>query len=106
MTEAIDDLPLRIDPAHAALPGHFPGAPVVPGVVVLDEVLAAAERWCGAPLTLRGLPQAKFLAPLLPGEQASIALERDGASLRFRVSRDGTLLAQGAFALGTPEGAT
>ena len=25
---------------HPSLPGHFPGAPLVPGVVILDEVIA------------------------------------------------------------------
>lgn len=28
---------------HPCLPGHFPGRPVVPGVVVLDHVLQAVE---------------------------------------------------------------
>jgi 3-hydroxyacyl-[acyl-carrier-protein] dehydratase len=26
---------------HPSLPGHFPGTPIVPGVVILDEILAA-----------------------------------------------------------------
>ena len=30
---------------HPTLPGHFPGAPLVPGVVILDEVLAALIEW-------------------------------------------------------------
>ena len=30
----------RIAADHPCLPGHFPGQPVVPGVVVLDRVLA------------------------------------------------------------------
>ena len=29
---------------HPSLPGHFPGAPLVPGVVILDEVIAALEN--------------------------------------------------------------
>ncbi|RBC43168.1 hypothetical protein BRN41_12545, partial [Xanthomonas oryzae pv. oryzae] len=32
---------------HPCLPGHFPGRPVVPGVVVLDHVLQAVEALHG-----------------------------------------------------------
>ena len=30
---------------HPSLPGHFPDAPLVPGVLILDEVLAALRDW-------------------------------------------------------------
>jgi len=79
-----------IDADHPALPGHFPGRPVVPGVVVLDRVLAAIEAAHG-PLAALRLPQVKFVRPLLPGETARVELETlaptaDGASRwRFRV---------------------
>lgn len=89
-----------IEPTHPALPGHFPGAPVVPGVVVLDEVRAIAARWLGEPLLLAGLPQVKFSAPLLPGRVAQVRLQRDGARLRFAVSdAAGAPLASGMLAL-------
>ena len=53
---------------HPSLPGHFPGAPLVPGVVILDEVIAALVEWRqGSELT--GIRLVKFLAPL-PPEQA------------------------------------
>ena len=29
---------------HPALPGHFPGQPVVPGVVILEAVQTAIEH--------------------------------------------------------------
>lgn len=79
---------------HPALPGHFPGRPVVPGVVVLDHVVAAIEAAHG-PLGALRLPQVKFVAPLLPGEAADVALEGVDGRWRFRVSRNGALVASG-----------
>lgn len=96
-THAVDSLPAPmdaefvVDAGHPSLPGHFPGRPVVPGVVVLDRVLAAAEALLGeAPPRLR-LPQVKFVRPLLPDEPARLRLEPvrggDGAlRLKFRVA--------------------
>ena len=79
---------------HPSLPGHFPGQPVVPGVVVLERVLEAIESGHG-PLAALRLPQVKFAQPLLPGETARIELDGAAPRWRFRVLRDETLLASG-----------
>ena len=84
---------------HPSLPGHFPGTPVVPGVVVLDHVLKAGESWRGQALRVRGLKQVKFHSPLLPGERADVTLEIEGDTLTFRVTRGGLDVAQGVFVL-------
>lgn len=84
---------------HPSLPGHFPDTPVVPGVVVLDHVLQASERWQGESLHARGLKQVKFHSPLLPGQRAEVALEIEGDALTFRVTRGDQAVAQGTFAL-------
>ena len=80
------------------LAGHFPGRPLVPGVVLLERVLAAIEAGGAIAGPLR-LPQVKFLRPLLPDEAAEIAVETTtteaGPRWRFRVEREGVLLASG-----------
>jgi 3-hydroxymyristoyl/3-hydroxydecanoyl-(acyl carrier protein) dehydratase len=79
---------------HPSLPGHFPGRPIVPGVVLLERVLEAIEASHG-PLGGLRLPQVKFLQPLLPGEQAQVELAGGAPRWQFRVLRDATLLASG-----------
>ncbi|MBU6417964.1 MAG: hydroxymyristoyl-ACP dehydratase [Xanthomonadaceae bacterium] len=86
---------LCIAPEHPALPGHFPGDPLVPGVVVLERVAAALKAWKDSAV---GKLDAKFVRPLRPGEEATIALDDDGARVRFEVTRaDGGVLARGTL---------
>ncbi len=58
---------------HPTLPGHFPGTPLVPGVVILDEVLAALIEW-RQHSQLTGIRMVKFLAPLQPEQAFTISL--------------------------------
>ena len=88
-----------IEPDHPSLPGHFPGRPLVPGVVLLDRVVAAIEAAHGSLGPLR-LPQVKFVQPMSPGEQARIELEGDTPRWRFRILRGETLLASGEVVSG------
>src|SRR5579863_7366184 len=93
----------RIGRDHPALPGHFPGHAVIPGVVLLDHVAAALESWRGA--RIAGLPQVKFLAPLLPEEEAEIILHDAGKSIRFNIFRAGALIANGVANLASIDSA-
>lgn len=86
-------VPVCIDANHASLAGHFPGHPVVPGVVLLDCVAAALERAGADPL--RRIRAVKFLAPLLPQQAAQLSLVLDGARVRFRIECDGTPILDG-----------
>ena len=83
-----------IDPSHPSLPGHFPGDPIVPGVVLLDHVVDAIEALHG-PLHRLRLPQVKFLQPLRPGQAARVELDGAAPRWRFRILRDDVLLASG-----------
>ena len=78
MTTALQALPcegtsrFHVAADHPCLAGHFPGRPVVPGVVIVDAVRACLDG-CWGDRMLLGLPQFKFLRPLLPDEPAPAA---------------------------------
>jgi 3-hydroxymyristoyl/3-hydroxydecanoyl-(acyl carrier protein) dehydratase len=87
---------IRFDGGHPVLPGHFPGQPLVPAVLLLEQVALALRKWRG--LRLARIREAKFVAPLLPDQSAQLELtEAGGADSRisFRIQRDGMTLARG-----------
>lgn len=53
-----------VSSTHPSLPGHFPGRPVVPGVVLLSHLfeLVEAHDCC----RVVGIRRLKFLHPVLP----------------------------------------
>lgn len=66
---------------HPAAAGHFPGNPIIPGAVLLREVVRAVVAEGGAVGEIRS---AKFLHPVRPGERLSIAWEmRADGEIRF-----------------------
>jgi 3-hydroxymyristoyl/3-hydroxydecanoyl-(acyl carrier protein) dehydratase len=88
---------LRIDASHPSLPGHFPGHPIVPGVLLLDQVLSRAEQWLGTRLRIETLTQAKFVQPLLPNEEATLSIAYAAPELKFEIYRGSHRIAQGSF---------
>ena len=97
---ATHEFELHIGADHPALPGHFPGRPIVPGVVLLDRILLGAERWLARSLRVSSLQQAKFTRPLLPEQTAKALLSLRGDELKFEIVREEARLAQGIFKLG------
>lgn len=83
---------------HPALPGHFPGEPIVPGVVILDELRAIIEAWQTG-FWVSAVAQAKFTTPLFPGERLIIELTANGNECRFKCRKGDTPVAQGFFRL-------
>jgi 3-hydroxyacyl-[acyl-carrier-protein] dehydratase len=90
---------LRVPADHPALPGHFPGRPIAPGVLLLEAVLRSAEAWLGRALSVAALSHAKFTAPLAPEEEARLQLTVSGNELKFTITRGEAPIAQGAFRL-------
>ncbi|MCP5195559.1 MAG: hydroxymyristoyl-ACP dehydratase [Gammaproteobacteria bacterium] len=85
---------------HPSLVGHFPGHPITPGVVILDEVIQAlTEEWPGG--QSMEIPLVKFLAPLRPGQPFTVRLRQSSSErVQFECIRDdGQLLAHGYLLL-------
>lgn len=65
---------------HPAIAGHFPGRPIVPGVLVLHEVLETARDAVGRAKSVAGLPTVKLTTPLKPGEFLTIEVTVETAA--------------------------
>jgi 3-hydroxyacyl-[acyl-carrier-protein] dehydratase len=65
---------LPVDRATAQLAGHYPGFPILPGVLLIDCVRQAAGVACGAELRLCSIDRARFTRPLLPGDELELSL--------------------------------
>ena len=79
---------LSVPPDHPAFAGHFPGNPIVPGVVLLDAALSAIAAHCGTGLGGTRLASAKFMSVVRPGEPLELEFEVDhgaGRRVPFRV---------------------
>lgn len=87
---------------HPALPGHFPGNPIVPGAVILARV-AEAIRTALPHIELGCLVNARFHVPLKPGETFSIDPQLRNGRVRFKVElvdsphEAGTVIASGQW---------
>ena len=86
---------------HPSLPGHFPGAPLVPGVVILDEVVAALDEW-RQNSQLTAIQNVKFLAPLKPEQLFTISLfatSKDAGEVSFCCRAEERVIVEGRLAV-------
>lgn len=84
---------------HPAAAGHFPGNPVIPGAVLLSEVLSVVAAGLGADLSAAHVRSAKFLAPARPGDRLVIDYSRaSGGAIRFSCAVGGRAVLRGEVA--------
>ncbi len=87
----------RIDARHPCFDGHFPGDPVVPGVILLDLVRVTVREWKPG-FRINAFATAKFHHPLYPDESFTITLTGNGIlSFRFICCRGDQKLASGSL---------
>lgn len=96
----LHETPLVIAADHPAFAGHFPGRPIVPGVVLLDEALFAIEAAAGHPPAEAAwtISAAKFFHPVGPGIELVLRHEQlANGSIRFEVSDGARKIAAGTL---------
>lgn len=97
MTDQSLSLPVAAD--HPAYAGHFPGRPILPGVVLLDEAIQALAGQHGLDAASGQIKAAKFLSPVSPGEPLRLHFTATATGIfRFEVLAGERIAASGVFA--------
>lgn len=103
----VQRLALTIAADHPAYAGHFPGQPILPGVVLLDEALLALAALQGRAAAPAQIKSAKFLSPVQPGESLHLDYASTSAGVfRFELKAVERVVASGIVAFAAADGAS
>jgi len=94
------ELDLRVPADLEYFAGHFPGAPVLPGVVQIDWCVHLGRERLALRGGFRSLEQIKFLAPIVPSVTVSLLLELRGARLKFAYFQKENKFSSGTIVFG------
>jgi 3-hydroxymyristoyl/3-hydroxydecanoyl-(acyl carrier protein) dehydratase len=75
---------LRVPPTLVHFAGHFPGLPILPGVVQIDWVMRLAAEQVPGVRMLASIDQLKFKAPVPPGALLDLTLTHDASRRRVQ----------------------
>lgn len=88
----------QVAPDHPVFAGHFPGRPIVPGVVLLDRGILFAEQLLGPASRRWQVAQAKFYSPAGPGQMLSFKLQvKPSGAIAFSVHHVDRQVAAGSL---------
>lgn len=71
------DLQLHVDADLGCFEGHFPGFPILPGVIQIDWAVACARDYLARLQPVKTLDRLKFTNPIQPGMKLELTLEMD-----------------------------
>ena len=95
----MDSEPPRLSyPAgHPAFDGHFPGNPIVPGVLLLDAAIHALGDSAGSGEGVLRVESAKFVGVVRPGDVLAVELQpaRGAGAWRFALRHGERMVARG-----------
>ncbi len=79
---------------HPAIAGHFPGHPVVPGALLLAEIVTrlSASGWA-----ITGLRKVRFSLPVRPADVVEVECRPKAGQYRFECRVAGEIVARGAL---------
>jgi acyl-coenzyme A synthetase/AMP-(fatty) acid ligase/3-hydroxymyristoyl/3-hydroxydecanoyl-(acyl carrier protein) dehydratase len=75
---------LRVPPTLVHFAGHFPGLPILPGVVQIDWAMRLAAEQVPGVRMLASIEQLKFKAPVPPGALLDLTLTHDASRRRVQ----------------------
>jgi len=79
-------LDLHVPPGLTHFSGHYPGLPILPGVVQIDWAVRYAQEHLALSGQFAALENIKFLALVLPDAQLELTLKWDAAKARLEFS--------------------
>lgn len=87
--------PLCIHKEHPSLPGHFPGNPMAPGVVLLNLIFSEIAMQKPTRV-VTGIKKLKFIRPLLPGDCFNVQFSAEkNNTLRFHCTHNEQIFVEG-----------
>ncbi|MBY0468039.1 MAG: AMP-binding protein [Burkholderiaceae bacterium] len=101
-TEAGQDLTLFVDPALPQFDGHFPGHPILAGVVQLEWVELLGRERFGITGEFAGLEAIKFQRAITPSQRVTLSLAWAPGTLTFRYHSTRGQHANGRLLFTTP----
>lgn len=87
------EVEFTIPESHPSLPGHFPGEPIVPGVVLLSEYFSRLQQSLGK--SVSKIKRIKFVNIVKPEQLVSVESILSDAKCKFTAKCNQQIIMQG-----------